>query len=167
MSVYTKTGDKGTTSDLSGKRISKNDPRIHLVGALDELSAHLGLVKAMLADDGDKKFIDTVQGKLMKLMAHSSDAANEKYFFGEEEVAEVEREIDKLQEGLPKQMAFVLPGRNETEAQIHIARTVARRAERQYCAVDEEMQATTPLNPLAGVYMNRLSDYLFTLSRKN
>ena len=163
MGIYTKKGDEGFTSTLSGERISKNDARIHFEGTLDELNSHLGLVKAKIQDEGDRKFLETIQSKLMKLMAHGSDESNKKYFFTEDETAELEREIDKIQEFLPKQFKLVLPGKNETEAQIHIARTVARRAERRLVALNAE----TPLDPHAASYLNRLSDYLFVLSRKN
>ena len=172
MGTYTKTGDDGTTSVLGGGRISKNDIRIHLVGTLDELNSHLGLVKAKISDTGDKKFIEIIQNNLMKLMAYcscgtnASDASSEKYLFTENEVAELESEIDMLQDFLPRQFTLVLPGKNETEALIHIARTVARRAERYFFGVNGA-GGGKPLNHFAGVYLNRLSDYLFALSYKN
>ena len=160
MSIYTKTGDTGETLDLSGQRVSKNDVMIHFVGAVDELNSHLGLIKAMLSDNNTRQFIEEIQKKIIKMMSHASDTANAQYRFCEEEVSFLEKEIDKLSEQLPQQIQFVLPGRNVTEAQIHIARTVARRAERLFFAVHEKQ----PLCPNAGVYLNRLSDYLFVLA---
>ena len=162
MIPTTKTGDKGTTGLLSGERVSKNSPVIHLEGALDELNSHLGLVKTRLIDEDDRKFLEATQHNLMKLMAHASDVDNEKYVFTEAEPAGLEDEIKRLNEFLPQKFSLVVPGKSETETFVHIARTVARRAERYLVAVNEEK----PLNPHAGEYLNRLSDYLFALSYK-
>ena len=161
MNIYSKKGDNGETSNLTGERVSKNDVVIHFEGTADELSSHLGLVKAMLSDEETRKFIEGIQIKLVKLMAHVSDSANGKYFFTEEEVNVLETEIDRLSEKIHEWSQFVLPGKNVTEAQIHIARTVARRAERVFTAVNEKK----PLCPKAASYLNRLSDYLFVLSQ--
>ncbi|MDR1840291.1 MAG: cob(I)yrinic acid a,c-diamide adenosyltransferase [Treponema sp.] len=162
MSVYTGTGDTGETSVLSGRKVSKNDPIIHFIGACDELNSHLGLVKVMFSgEDARQSFIEEIQKKLMKLMSHACDTTNEKYFFTEDEVSVLEKEIDKLSQKLAKH-DFVLPGRNITEAQIHIARAVARRAERLFFAANEKQQ----LCPKAGAYLNRLSGYLFVLSQQ-
>ena len=160
MNIYTKTGDMGETLTLSGQKVSKNDDLIHFTGAADELNSHLGLVKAMLTDEETRQFIEEIQKKLMKMMSHVSDIANVQYFFSEDEVNLLEKEIDRLSEKLPKEFQFVLPGRSVTEAQVHIARAVARRAERLFFAVNEKQ----PLCPNAGVYLNRLSDYLFALA---
>ena len=162
MNPTTKAGDKGTTGYLSGERSSKNAPLIHLVGALDELNSHLGLVKSRLNDEIDRKFVEAAQLNLMKLMAHASDPGNEKYIFSEDEPAGLESEINRFKEFLPKKFSLVVPGKSETEAFIHIARTVARRAERYFVAANDEKR----LNPNGGEYLNRLSDYLFVLSYK-
>jgi len=161
MSVHTGTGDTGETSTLNGQRVSKNDAVIHFIGTADELNSHLGLVKAMLHGDEERQFIENIQKKLMKLMSHSCDPANEKYFFTEDEVSVLEKESARLSQQLSKQQ-FVLPGRSITEAQIHIARTVARRTERLFFAANEKRQ----LCPKAGAYLNRLSGYLFVLSQQ-
>ena len=163
MNPSTKTGDRGITGNLSGERISKNEPRIHLEGALDELNSHLGLVKTRLADENDRKFVEATQLNLMKLMTCVSGNDNEKYVFTKAETDGLEDEIMRLGKFLPKRFSLVVPGKSETEALIHIARTVARRAERHFVAVNEEK----PLNSNAGTYLNRLSDYLFMLSCKN
>jgi cob(I)alamin adenosyltransferase len=149
------------TSGFSGQRMSKNDELIHLAGEIDELNSYLGLVKAML-DEKYRQYPEEIQKKLMKLMTHVSDMGNSKYFFCKDEIADLEKEIKRLSETLPKQVEFVLPGCNIIEAQIHIARTVARRAERWFAAVNEKQ----PLCQNAGVYLNRVSDYLFILSRQ-
>ena len=163
MNPATKAGDKGSTGNLSGERVSKNSPLIHLEGTLDELNSHLGLVKTRLTGEDDRKFVEAVQLTLMKLMAHASDPDNKKYAFSEAEPAGLEDEISRLKEFLPQKFSLVVPGKSETEAFVHIARTVARRAERYFAAVNEEK----PLNPHAGEYLNRLSDYLFVLSFKD
>ena len=162
MRIYTGAGDGGETSTLGGQKVSKNDLAIHFEGTADELNSHLGLVKAMLRDGGARQFIEGIQANLMKLMAHVSDRANGRYFLGEDEVGGLEREIDRLSANLPPLSEMVVPGKNAAEAHIHIARAVARRAERLLVAVNAEH----PLCPQAGVYLNRLSDYLFTLARQ-
>ena len=160
MNPTTRTGDKGTTGCLSGGRMSKNSPLIHFVGTLDELNSHLGLVKTRLTNEPDRRFVEATQLNIMKLTAHASDPGNEKYAFTEAEPEGLEREIKRLTEFLPKKFSLVVPGKSETEAFIHITRTVARRAERYLVAANDEK----PLNPHAGEYLNRLSDYLFVLS---
>jgi len=162
MRIYTKTGDSGETSGLNGRRVSKNSALIHFIGTVDELNAHLGLVKTLLSNGEDCQFIESIQKKLIKLMAHASDTSDGKYFFSEEEVNVLENEIDRYLENTQERFQLILPGKNTTEAQIHIARTVARRAERLFTAINEEQS----LCPNAGAYLNRLSDYLFVLSRQ-
>jgi cob(I)alamin adenosyltransferase len=161
MRIYTGTGDGGETSTLSGQKVSKNDAVIHFEGMADELNSHLGLIKAMLPDRGTRQCIEEIQINLMKIMAHVSDRANERYFLGEDAVNGLEREIDRLSANLPPLSEMVVPGKNATEAHIHIARAVARRTERLLVAVNAEH----PLCRNAGVYLNRLSDYLFVLAR--
>jgi len=149
------------TTLLNGQRVSKNDPLIHLTGTVDELNSHLGLVKTLPAGDDNRKFIEEIQKNLMKLMSHVSDIENDKYVFSEKEPAGLDKETKRLEAMLPELSQFVLPGRDAVEAQIHIARTVARRAERLFTAVNEKY----PLCPNAGVYLNKLSGYLFVLSQ--
>jgi len=169
MRIYTGTGDGGETSTLGGQRVSKNDAAIHLEGTADELNSHLGLIKAMISDADTRQYIEGIQLNLMKLMAHVSDPANERYFFSGDEVGALEGEIDRLsaqltqRSQLTQRLQLVVPGKNTTEAQIHIARAVARRAERQFVAVNAEH----PLCREAGAYLNRLSDYLFVLSQED
>jgi ATP:cob(I)alamin adenosyltransferase len=149
------------TTLLNGQRVSKNDILIHFTGAVDELNSHLGLVKALHGGCDIRKFVEEIQKKLMKLMSHVSDSKNEKYNFSEKEPAELEKETESLKALLPELTQFVLPGRDVVDAQIHIARTVARRAERLFAAANEKQ----PLCPNAGVYLNKLSGYLFVLSQ--
>jgi len=171
MNIYTRMGDSGVTSNLRGERISKNDISMHLIGAADELNSHLGLIKTFFLNNDSRRFIEEIQRNLMKLMAYVSDISSEKYLFSNDEVDVLEREIDKLSRGEPsgqdsekthKRFELVLPGKSAIEAQIHIARTVARRAERMFFAVNENKL----LCQSAGAYLNRLSDYLFVLSQQ-
>jgi cob(I)alamin adenosyltransferase len=149
------------TTLLNGQRVSKNDLLIHLIGAADELNSHLGLVKALLDGGDTRRFIEEIQKNLMKLMSHVSDSKNEKYIFTEKEPDGLEKETERLKAMLPALTQFVLPGRDTVDAQIHIARTVARRAERLFAAANEKH----PLCPNAGVYLNKLSGYLFVLTQ--
>ena len=160
MSIYSKTGDGGETSLLNGSRVSKNDIRIHFEGVSDELNSQLGLVKALITDNDNKQFIEDIQKTLMLIMAHVSDSKNEKYRLTEKEISLLENEIDTLSQNLPKEPQFAIPGKSVLEAQIHIARTAARRAERVFTAINEK----STLNKTALAYLNRLSDYLFVLS---
>ena len=170
MKIYTGNGDNGETVNLGGQKVSKNSAVMHLEGTLDELNSHLGLIKAMLTSDDSWqvtwqmscRFMERAQRNLMKMMAHASDYNNKKYFFTLEDIIGIEREIDRLSSGHRAINEFVIPGRNIIEAQIQTARTVARRAERYYFAAKEKY----PLCPECGVYLNRMSDYLFILSQQ-
>ena len=162
MNICTGKGDNGETSDFSGRRLSKNDDIIHLTGALDELNSHLGLIKAMLSNEKSGcESIELIQKNVVKLMSHVSDIKNKSRFFSETEITVLENQINTLTDNLPKITEFVLPGKNIMEAQIQIARTAARRAERYFFAVGEKELLCRE----AGVYLNRLSDYSFVLSQ--
>ncbi|MCL2230631.1 MAG: ATP:cob(I)alamin adenosyltransferase [Treponema sp.] len=158
------------TTNLNGFKTSKNDDLIHFIGTADELNAYLGLVRAMIANEDawqvswhrSVQFIERIQKNMMKMMSHVSDSRNEKFFFSVNDVTDMENEINRLQGALPKQYKFNVPGKNIIEAQIQIARTIARRAERMYAAIYEEKT----LCPNAGAYLNRLSDYLYFLSQQ-
>jgi cob(I)alamin adenosyltransferase len=131
------------------------------VGTLDELNAHLGLVKVKAPEEKDKKFLEAVQVNIHKMMSHISDTTNKDYFFTETETAVLKKESDNIKGKIPKLSELVFPGINETEALTHIARTVTRRAERYFTAVNEQ----TPLCRYAASYLNKLSEYLFYLSQ--
>ncbi|MCL2809172.1 MAG: cob(I)yrinic acid a,c-diamide adenosyltransferase [Treponema sp.] len=170
MSVYTGKGDKGQTEHLNKQSVSKNDISLYCIGAIDELNSHIGLVKAMLSNVDSWQvswlsacnFIEKIQKNLIKVMAHISDSKNDKYFLEEKEILFLEKEIDRLTANLPKLADFIIPGKNIIEAQIQIARTITRRAERLFFAVNEK----SALCPQIGIYLNRLSDYLFVLSQQ-
>ncbi|MCK9628369.1 MAG: cob(I)yrinic acid a,c-diamide adenosyltransferase [Bacteroidales bacterium] len=163
MKIYTKTGDKGSTSLVGGARVSKNDPRVHAYGTVDELISHLALLRAEAADD---KYIDNIrriQKNLMLAAAHlAADAkgAEKLKYCNDGEILFLEEQIDEMTSALPQQTAFILPGPHKASAVCHIARTVCRRAERSALALEAE-----PRIELCIKYLNRLSDYLFVYAR--
>ena len=164
MGLYSKTigfieKEQDETS-LFGSKVSKNSASVHFLGNADELNSHIGLVKAMLSDEDQKKFLEGIQKNIMKIMSHVSNVANEGHFLTKDDIIILENEISALKTKVSALSQFVLPGNNVLEAQIHIARTVARRAERRFYAIDEPQ-----LCRQAGIYLNRLSDYLFFLSQ--
>lgn len=167
MKIYTKTGDKGTTSLVGGTRVPKNHIRLEAYGTVDELSSNLGLLVTYLSDEQDKVFLQQVQNVLFSV---GSQLATDQKKNGlkaasvitGEQVESVEREIDRLDALLPPLAAFILPGGSRGAAVCHVCRTVCRRAERRILALAEQVEITAELLS----YMNRLSDYLFVLSRK-
>jgi len=149
--IYTRGGDKGQTSLGDGSRISKLDPRVAAMGDVDELNSLVGLAGGL----------DRIQNELFDLGADLSVpyAGNEdRLRVGQEAVERLEQEIDEANAALPELKSFVLPGGSERAAQLFLARAVCRRAERAVLAVPDT-------NPLAAVYVNRLSDLLFVLAR--
>ena len=149
--IYTRGGDKGETSLGDGSRVSKLDPRIAALGDVDELNSLLGLAGGL----------DRIQNELFDLGADLSVpyAGNEaRLRVTDGAVERLEREIDDTNETLPELKSFVLPGGSERAARLYLARAVCRRAERAVLAVEDT-------NPLAAVYLNRLSDLLFVLAR--
>lgn len=166
MKIYTKTGDDGTTSLLGGKRVSKGDIRIDTYGTVDELNAYLGLLRDQEVNGGRKGILVEIQNNLFTIgaMLATDPAHNQAKIpsLSEDDVALLEREMDAMDQDLPTLRFFVLPGGNQSVSVAHIARTVCRRAERLTIALN----AHDKVDPLAIKYLNRLSDYLFILSRK-
>jgi cob(I)alamin adenosyltransferase len=171
--VYTRTGDRGETALVGGKRIAKDTPRIEAYGTIDELNAALGVARAFteerLGDGEGPRWLDTVLRKLQNQLfdlgselATPEDAVYEgMYRVGEEDVRELERLIDECQRELSPLKSFVLPGGGRIGASLHLARTVCRRAEREILRLSRvEAIGEGPLR-----YVNRLSDLLFVLSR--
>lgn len=164
MKIYTKCGDKGTTSLADGRRVSKDDLQIELNGAIDELNAHIGLLLSFLKSEEQKEVLLMVQCVLFNIGALVTGVEDvEKYGVKHEEIKLLEDEIDKLQSALPPLHDFILPGGSVASSQAHICRTVCRRAERRLVAWTKGK--TTDGNSLA--FMNRLSDYFFVLARAN
>jgi len=149
--IYTGGGDKGQTSLGDGSRVSKLDPRVAAMGDVDELNSLVGWAGGL----------DRIQNELFDLGADLSvpfDPAGDRLRVTAEAVTRLEREIDEANASLPDLKSFVLPGGSERAARLFVARAVCRRAERAVLAV-------SGANPLAAVYLNRLSDLLFVLAR--
>jgi cob(I)alamin adenosyltransferase len=167
MKIYTKTGDKGTTMLFGGKRVAKHELRIECYGTVDELNAHVGLIRDQKISSALKNDLIDIQDKLFTLGAIlATEPGNTKVKLPElteDDVYWLENKIDEMNETLPPMKHFILPGGNTTVSYTHIARCVCRRAERLVSKLIDE-DATTDVLTL--IYLNRLSDYLFVLSRK-
>ncbi len=175
--VYTRTGDKGMTDLIGGERISKADPRLEAYGTTDELSAHIGLLVAMMERDSqegaDRQPLDQERQLLLRAQDNlfvigsnlaTNQATTPLYDFAklpDTETAQLEERIDHLMAILPQKQGFILPGGTVTAAQCHVCRTVCRRAERNIIALSQ--QATVDEQVVR--YINRLSDYLFVLAK--
>jgi cob(I)alamin adenosyltransferase len=165
--IYTRTGDQGETSLRGGRRVRKSLLRVEAYGAVDELSACLGLAGAALGDPKTGGLLTQVQRDLFALGARIADGGKDeppaagKLDFPEARVSALERAIDQAEAALPPLKTFILQGGCEAGARLHFARTVCRRAERRLVALAE--QEAVALVFLA--YLNRLSDLLFVLAR--
>ena len=163
--IYTKTGDKGETGLFGGKRLPKYDQRIEAYGTVDEVNAFIGLVRDSLQNTEVRDFLKEVQDRLFTIGANlasdpEKDMATPDLL--ESDVVALEKYMDSMDESLPTLKNFILPGGHPTVSYCHIARTICRRAERQVVA----LAATEPVEEIIMIYLNRLSDYLFVLSRK-
>ena len=166
MKIYTKTGDTGTTGLFGGGRVSKSHYRVEAYGTVDELNAYIGMVRDQEVNQKRKAILVDIQNHLFSIgadMATAHDAGKAKIpKLSEEDITQLENEIDQMEETLPAMRHFVLPGGHIATSFCHIARCVCRRAERLTVALDQK----EAINPLTIKYLNRLSDYLFVLSRK-
>lgn len=169
MKIYTKTGDGGSTSLVGGKRVAKDSDRLEAYGTVDELNSQLGMLRALASGDdaASAEFVATVQSLLFNIGAYlATDNAADPFLIpsglSETHIEALEREIDRLDLTLEPLRSFILPGGCQAAAQAAIARTVCRRAERRVIALTH---ADITVSPLVITYLNRLSDYLFTLSR--
>ena len=163
--IYTKTGDSGQTSLVGGQRVEKTHPRLEAYGTVDELTSHLGLLRSMISEEQYKNFILNIQKALFSLSAQRATPAESKYQpepFAAGQVEVLEAEIDRLQAELPPFRCFIIPGEGQASSQAHVCRTVCRRAERCILAMTQECEVSSEVLR----YINRLSDYLFVLSRR-
>jgi cob(I)alamin adenosyltransferase len=166
MKIYTKTGDKGKTSLIGGKRVSKYHPRIEAYGTIDELMCYIGLIRDQDIDKNSKTALIEIQDRLMtcaSILAADCDDCNVK--IPQIVIADIEfleSEMDKMDENLPPLTSFILPGGHTAVSFCHIARTVCRRAERIVTQISDDMFVPEEVIK----YINRLSDYLFMLARK-
>lgn len=161
MSIYTKGGDKGTTSLVHTKNVSKSDDRIQLEGTIDELTSHIGVVKTMVSDGDTIRFLEKIQETLITVMAGVADPYNREYKINDDKTELLEEEIDRLEALFNRPKQFILPGVCRLSAEIDVTRTVARRAERALAAVSVKFGSDTGTKK----YMNRLADYLYVLAR--
>jgi len=158
--IYTRGGDRGETSLGDGARVSKLDPLVRAYGAVDELNSVVGWVQAAAADER----LARIQNELFDLGADLSVPYAEgdgRLRITQHTVDRLEQDCDEANATLPELKSFVIPGGTEVASRLHVARSVCRRVEREVLAVCEERV----LNPLAPVYLNRLSDLLFILGR--
>lgn len=163
--VYTRTGDRGTTSLVGGTRVAKDSARLEAYGTVDELNSWLGLLEAsQYVGREDKTVIHRMQNRLFdigSMLATEPESHWQPEPLPSTAVQEIEQAIDRLDSELPAHNRFILPGGCEDAARAHIARCVARRAERRIIT----LAADTPVDPLIIGYINRVSDYLFVLAR--
>lgn len=163
MKIYTKTGDQGDTGLWGGKRVSKDSTRIQTYGTVDECNAVLGLARAAWTDSPHDALLAEVQNQLFVLGSDlASPLENENVpRISDEQVGWLESQIDALEQDLAPLTQFILPGGSPQAAQLHLARTICRRAERWVVS----LRAEEPVNPPALLYLNRLSDLLFVAAR--
>ena len=170
LKVYTKTGDKGETSLFGGKRVLKYSLRVEAYGTVDELNSAIGVAISQIKSS--KKEIKNVKKELIKFQHDLFDIGaslanpNPKYpketsEFLQKRVSEFEKLIDKMAEEIPDFQCFILPGVGKVGSELHLCRTIARRAERRVI----ELAAEETINRDIIIYLNRLSDLLFTLAR--
>ena len=161
MNIYTKNGDRGTTDLVHTKNVSKSDDRIQLVGAIEELTSHLGLVRTMTENQETEHFLEKIQGTLTSVISGVADPYNREYKLEDGQVELLEQEIERLQGLFHEPQSMILPGRSRLSAEIDIAWAVARRAERSLASVSVKFGADNG----AKKYLNRLADYLYVLAR--
>ena len=165
MKIYTKTGDKGKTSLVTGTRVHKYHPRLEAYGTVDELNSYIGLLRDSIENPNHRQALEAVQNCLFvigsNLAADEKEVSYKLPSISGEDVTFLEREIDAMDAQLEPMRYFVLPGGHTVVSFCHIARTVCRRAERQAYHVAENAAVDEQLL----VYLNRLSDYLFVLAR--
>jgi len=166
MKIYTKTGDKGQTSLIGGKKVSKSHIRIEAYGSVDELNSYIGLLAAYTINEPYSHFLTAQQHKLFNIgsslaLENPSDISFEMPHVIHDDVYQIEKEIDMLTELLEPLKNFILPGGHREVAFCHIARCVCRRAEREVVKLNEAAQ----VDEVIIHYLNRMSDYLFVLAR--
>ncbi|QES90454.1 cob(I)yrinic acid a,c-diamide adenosyltransferase [Rhizosphaericola mali] len=167
--IYTKTGDKGTTGLIGGSRVSKSNERIQVCGDLDELNAHIGMISDLNIQYSEiSNLLRSIQNDIFCIGAWVTLDPKKKNHtpipeLSEDNIKVLELAIDTMEETLPQMTHFILPGGHPTVSEIHIARAVCRRAERELVHLSENENVVNVGNLLC--YLNRLSDYLFVLGR--
>ena len=158
MKIYTKKGDAGVTSLFGGKRLPKDHIRIDSYGTVDELNSYIGLVHSLIGDETQRTVLREIQDRLFTIGSHLASDPDQQMITPD---LKEENQMDNMNEVLPVLKHFVLPGGHPAVAHCHVARCVCRRAERIVVA----LQHTEPVEGIIICYLNRLSDYLFVLSR--
>ncbi|MBC8366094.1 cob(I)yrinic acid a,c-diamide adenosyltransferase [bacterium] len=163
MKIYTKTGDKGETGLIGGERVAKDHARIEAYGTVDELNALLGAARRAGASSELDAQLESIQNELFVIGSQlASPKENDKLpVLEESSIRQLESWIDEAEEKLPALKQFILPGGGPTGSMLHLARTVCRRTERRVHSLSRE----TKLPGEIPVFLNRLSDYLFTVAR--
>lgn len=164
MKIYTKAGDQGRTSLFGGKKTTKDDIQIEAYGTVDELNSHLGAAISLMKDETSISTLKKIQSILFDVGSHlASDGTADSYLpeIKEEMISDLEAEIDRMDAKLQPLKSFILPGGNAAISQLHICRTVCRRAERRIVTLNQ----VNEINPILIKYLNRLSDYFFVLAR--
>ncbi|MDF2433460.1 MAG: cob(I)alamin adenosyltransferase [Mucilaginibacter sp.] len=166
MKIYTKTGDKGFTSLIGGTRVAKHHIRIESYGTVDELNSYIGLIADQDIADHDKQILKQVQDRLFTIGSSlAADPEKSKMIIPDlhmEDIELLEKEMDTMNLTIPELRHFILPGGSNTISYCHIARCVCRRAER----ITVHLAENSKMDEKVNIYLNRLSDYLFTLARK-
>jgi cob(I)alamin adenosyltransferase len=165
MKIYTKTGDKGTTALFGGSRLPKHHVRIESYGTVDELNAHIGLVRDLVAIETVRKELKIIQETLFTIGSHlASDPSKKNIWVPEIESSQInllEERIDWMENQLTPLKNFILPGGHPIVSHCHIVRCICRRAERNCVALAE----IEKVDAIILQYLNRLSDYFFVLAR--
>jgi cob(I)alamin adenosyltransferase len=167
MKIYTRTGDDGTTGLIGGSRVKKHNIRLESYGTIDELNSYIGLIRSMLTDKQTDNILEIVQNKLFVIGANlatdeSIEMIRKQLPCKKSDIELLENEMDKMNANLPELRNFILPGGSQAASFCHVARTVCRRAERRIVELSEKAEVDANLIK----FVNRLSDYLFVLSRK-
>lgn len=165
--IYTKTGDKGTTSLVGGMRVPKAHVRLEAYGTIDELNSFVGLLACQIDEEEDKQMLSYIQHQLFTIGSHLATETETMEvkpasIISEDDIKKLEQRMDEIDSTLPKLNKFVLPGGSESAARANLCRTVCRRAERCIYRVKEEY----PVGDNIMMFVNRLSDFFFLLGRK-
>lgn len=164
MKIYTKTGDEGTTALFGGKRIPKDDLRIEAYGTVDELNSFIGLLNATFSEASQNFFLTEVQKRLFTIGSSLASDPDKKLLtpdITEQDIQQLENAMDTMDQLLEPLKNFILPGGDLSIGYAHVCRTVCRRAERRVITLSK----ASHVDALVIIYLNRLSDYFFVLSR--
>ena len=166
MAIYTKGGDKGKTSLFDGLRVEKDSIRVETYGTFDELNANISLADKFCKSEENKKILQTVEYRMFYLQGEIATKDTEKFlkqsqFITDDDTRSLEKIIDDYTQALPPIHSFILPGSSTAGAQLHVCRTICRRAERSFVKLSKSIE----FRPELERYVNRLSDFLYIMAR--